>query len=629
MAWFNPFSWFRKSQGERKIVALMPSLGWMPVSWSANRHELVGHMRGWTYVATHAFAEALAEQVPQLAIVEDETSVRETLTKAWFSKRNLRADGSLDRMRQAKRVARARAKYLGRMRRKKAMAQIQEGDELVPLPATHRLCRLIRKPNPRHSWWDVGYMLAMWKRLAGGAYIYKHPGNDGKPSGLWPLPPNWLRPLGGALHGKLIDRYEVRPAFIAAAAELGIGWMLGAGGGDTIPAEQIITIGYPHPTHYLDFYSPLTAGAEWVECAEAIDASRIATFQNGAYPGVMLEIDPEMADPLPEDMDRLKAKVKAAYSGVKNRGEPVILDKGITMKPWNLTAVEMDYVASARDLRDNQLALHRTGGSIVGLAEQTTFASMIASRANYYQGMIRPNLVHLGLALTNGLCADFADEGNIVCYFDDPTPKDPAQLNADIQADSQIGAITVNEVRAERGREPYPYGGDDPCLPMGVAPMPWATGQEDDWAPPPGAQQQQRGEDPVGSLLGGDGTGEEQDQPADALSRLTDTFARGASNGKAHHNGDGAALTDPPKPLTEHDIERVVTRTLKRHLAHVGDGMATVGHQVAEELARTKDELAERMEAVEQAATRKAVTGFKIERTGDGIKATVEEGVPE
>lgn len=515
MSILNPLSWFRrrKSIGERKLVRLLHGMGWSQAAnpWASNRHELVNQYRGWNYIAIHAFAEAMAEQVPQVAWVEDEGAVKEERRKAWFSTR--------DPWKRAKRLSRVQAKYLGGQRRKRALASIQEGDELIPCPADDRMVKVLRKPNPFDTSWTFAYRLAMWFRLAGGCYIRIVPGNDGDPAELWPIPPNWLRAMGGP--GKIIDAWECRPILSGVRDENAYGWMIGAGGRETIPADEIIQIGYPHPQHIFDFYSPLEAGAAWVDCSNNIGRARVAQFQNNSYPGVVIEINPELEDPDDDEMERIKSKFKNATAGVMNRGEPIVLTQGMVVKPWSLTPVEMDFVNSDNQMRDAQLALHRTGGSIVGMAEQTTFASMLASRAHWYQGLIRPTCVFLGSIYTERLAPKFSsdDPRRRVVYFDDPTPTDAAQLNSDIQADAAIGAISPNEVRTLRGREPWPYGGDDPMAPMGTSPVPWHTGQEDDWLP---VQGQEAG---LEGLFGG-----EQEEPgtsgADTLSDLESAFGR-------------------------------------------------------------------------------------------------------
>lgn len=68
-------------------------------------------------------------------------------------------------------------------------------------------------------------------------------------------------------------------------------------------------------------------------------------------------------------------------------------------------------------------------------------------------------------------------------WWDDCVPADPAQVNSDLAEDRASFAITPGEVRALRGRKPYPNGGDDPVVqggPMGITVIPWNTGEKQD-----------------------------------------------------------------------------------------------------------------------------------------------------
>ncbi len=59
-------------------------------------------------------------------------------------------------------------------------------------------------------------------------------------------------------------------------------------------------------------------------------------------------------------------------------------------------------------------------------------------------------------------------------------PHDPQQINSDIQLDYSCAAISPNEIRALRGRKPWPYGGDNPMVqgPGGLQPLPWNKKEE-------------------------------------------------------------------------------------------------------------------------------------------------------
>lgn len=535
---------FRKSRGERELVAMLPHFSSIPVSWLANRHELVSQgMHGWTYIAINAIAESVAEMTPKVAVVKSEAQV--TAARKQFLK-GTRHNKRLRRQREQ----RFAAKFLSDIRRKKAMvSELQAGDELEPVPTDHRLVRLLNKPNPRDNWWTFAYRLIFFIRSAGGAYIRVVPGNDGQPAELWVIPPQWVRPIMG--DGKLIESYEIRASL--GGGDMSAGWLMAGVGKVTWPASEVIQLGYPHPFSLTDFLSPLTAGDAWVDIGVSIDRSRVARFQNGSFPGIVIEIDKDISNPDQATIDRLKADISAKYASVRRTGEPVILGAGISMVSVDKTPVEMDWVNSANQNADWLMALHKTGKSVVGMAENTTFASMAASRANFFQTAIRSPLKLISATLSADLCPRFNEDG-LTLYFEDPTPADPTQRLTELNAQFDRGIITPNEYRTEIGLEPFAHGGDDPMVPMGLSPMGLQSGFEAEELPISAAEAAGNASE------GGEDTAAPEGEPA-----TPDGFGLGMAGKSVTRNSFNRfkalpVVPDEPPPVTKKHIDTVGKR---------------------------------------------------------------------
>jgi phage portal protein BeeE len=485
MGLWNSFKslFVRKTPGERRFVSLLQGFGWQGAqTWAQNRGELPLHWKGWHYIAGSAIAEIVADARPQVAFVRKKQEVEGELHKAWFSTR--------DEWKRAKRLSKIKSKYVHRKTLTKALTNIQAGDQLEPAPTDHRLVRLLNNPNTPDIGWTFRYKLAMYLRIHGGCYIWKIRGEDNLPTELWILPPHWVRAIPSK--AQLVAEYEISPSAGFLLGEHGVVWFEGSGGKQKLKADDVIQLGYPHPTHYTDFYSPIVAGAHWTDSAENIERSRTAQFANGAFPGIILELDKEASDPTQDQIDRIRTQFEEVYKGVKHTGKAMILAPGLKAIPTSISPTEMSYTDGADQLRNNLLAIHKIGSSLVGLSEQTTFASMVASRAQAYQGAIKPLLSMVGEFLTERLAKEF-DE-SLTVYWEDPTPTDPSQKLQENKELAGMGARTVNEVRTEYGDEPYPFGGDDPMLPMGSSPVGWATGEQPE--PMPGQEQPGMGGEP-------------------------------------------------------------------------------------------------------------------------------------
>lgn len=527
----------RKSAGERKLVSLLP--GWNIMgrtgSWSANRHELVGHFKGWNYISIRTIAETGADMPPSVAMVETAGDAEKARQKAWFSTR--------DPFLRAKRMAKLQAKYLRKDVRRKALVNAAQDDELIPVDNDHRLMRLLLKPNNVDKfWWTFSYRMFMYLELAGGFYLWAVPGGDGLPAELWCLPPNWVYPVTEN-QSQFISHYEMRPVAGYSWTEGGApGWIGGGIGGDKgrVPADQIVQVGYPNPVHYLDFYSPISAVAEWIDAAENMDRSRVAVFQNASFPGVIITMTDEVDHPDQPTIDRLKADIKNKYAGVLKSGEPIILAPGMEMQPVTRTNLEMDYVNSFEQSRKSLMAVHKVGAGKIGMSEATTLASMVAEDIGFHKTTMRPKFSLLGQALTAGIASKF--DPRLRIYWPDPTPDDPAQVNADIEADYRCQAITPNEIRRKRGREAYANGGDDPMASMGISPLPFQTGMEAEDAIIPVLEQQ--GQDAAKEQQQGGGG-------MPGMPGLPGMNGQPSMNGNGNPIGNGNGHPTTEKPLAD------------------------------------------------------------------------------
>lgn len=505
--------------------------------WTGNRYELAGHFKGWTYCAVHALATEIAGLQPQVARVVDQTEQEEEVKKSLRVLKSLRGTERQWYTQQLRKKSIQR-----RLMKTKTLAHIQQGDELEPAPNQHPLVKLLKNPNGPDVAWSFFYKVIMFLRLTGSSYIYAIPDRMGRVAELWPIPSHWVHERRGS--DRLVECYEIRPASAVMPEQqtfLG-GWYPGFSGRGIIEPKDMIKIAYPSPLSLTDGFAPLQAIGTWVDVSENIDKTRVSIFANHMLPGVVIEIDKEIQNPDVPTIERIQTVFAEKYAAVKNSRKPVVLAPGLRLVPAP-TNEELEYHASADQARDNILAGHRTGQSMVGLSENTTYASMVASRANYYQGAVKPEVTFLGQVLTEKLAKRYGDEWCI--YWPDPVPDDP-DLNLRKQDQGlRTGTLTVNEARADDGREPYEFGGDDPTLPMGTQTVPWATGEPDEfmqpqqgWMPGEDSEDGQPTEDDLAALLGGDGPDGEQPEPSGIETPLA--------------GGDGAEESEGiPSPLAK------------------------------------------------------------------------------
>ena len=113
----------------------------------------------------------------------------------------------------------------------------------------HPLRRLIARPNPFMDEYDFWYSVVVYQKLAGGAYFEKERDRAGRTVRLWPLRPDWLKPVRS--QSLFISGYEYAvpgqsPVTMRAEDQTVIGYAIGWG--TTISDEP---------------YVPQVTGANW------------------------------------------------------------------------------------------------------------------------------------------------------------------------------------------------------------------------------------------------------------------------------------------------------------------------------------------------------------------------------
>lgn len=521
------------SPGAKFFGQLLQGFGWFgtgPGGWSQDRTLQVQQFRGWVYCAVRAIAEEIAGQPIQVAYRRDPEQAQED-----------RADGKAGR-------------YIPKWSRvrTKALARLQSHEELELVPHTHPLRRLLDNPNPPDTHESFWQKLEINIELTGNGYIWALPNQLGYPMELWPRPSHWVWPAPRTPEqieaGVLVSGYEIRPYGVRA------------GSGVVIPAEEIIHIALPHALTPLDGFSPLAAGAPWIDTLNAIDSSRYSAMKQGIWPGLIITLLADVMDPDQPTLDRINERFAQKYQGHDRMGRPLILGPGMDIKQATRPPAEMDFVGGSDQLRDWVLSLFRVPKAVLGITAEVNKASMEAASANFARWCVKPRLRLIDGILTEKLARRF-DE-NLVVFHEDPTPDDPTQLNADLTLDLQYGVRTYNEVRAVRGLEPYPHGGDDPLVPTTLAVVPYGTGDAGASAGGPGGldaldalfaqlrrptggadegsgEEEGQGDgDSSGDSSGtdaGDGANEGDDKTRDRLRRRGTTLPEPSRNGHGGH----------------------------------------------------------------------------------------------
>lgn len=310
-----------------------------------------------------------------------------------------------------------------------------EADQL-PLPHTHPLVRLLERPNPWLTPWELWYLTMAYLELTGNCFWYvAADGPDAAPRELWVIPTPWVRVIP--------DPREFVAGYEVVVTGLPI---------ERFRPDEIVHLRYPNPLDPHYGLSPLQANALTVDAHNELLKSRYQTFVAGPRPGVVLQTDQTLTD---QTVQRLEARLEERFAGRQNWHRPMVLEQGLSASPWTLTPAEMDYLSSARMTRDEILAVFRVPPPVTGVMENVGLGGQIwdGARVMFCEGTVQPKLELLAQTLTRTLARRFGPDIGIA--FPDCSPRLAEQRRKEDELDARLGLRTVNEIRRSRGLLPF------------------------------------------------------------------------------------------------------------------------------------------------------------------------------
>lgn len=241
-------------------------------------------------------------------------------------------------------------------------------DRTSPLP------RLILKPNPTMTMYDLIFALVGDKKLYDRAYWWLVETSDGGRQ-IWRIPPNWITPVAA-------DAFQVKEYNVVnfRGAEI------------RVPASEILAFSGYHPNDPLAVSPSVDALRDTLN--EQIQASlyRHQVWKNGGRVSAVLE-RPLGAKWSTGARDAFRDDWYAKWTGRGDKaGGTPILEDGMTLKRIDFSAQEQQFVEAAKLAMVTVAGVFHVNPTMVGVLDNANYSNVKEFRKALYAETLGPDL---------------------------------------------------------------------------------------------------------------------------------------------------------------------------------------------------------------------------------------------
>ncbi len=302
-----------------------------------------------------------------------------------------------------------------------AFVRTDTGERLDP---AHPLPALLAEVNPFDTAVSLWTRTMIHLELTGNAYWYAPANALGRVAALWLLPSQHMRVVP--------DRARFVGAYLFRAT--GVEGRFGPGG--------VIHLKYPGPESAYYGKGPLQAAAGSVDSHEAMKTAERRSFANGAFPGLAVQTGEKLSADVRK---RLEEALRRGFGGPDRAGRALILEQGLSVRPFTFSPREMDFLESSRMTRDEILAVFGVPAAVAGISEDVNRASAEAMERIFYRNTVAPKLALLAQQIQQDLLGAYP--ARLRCEFAPGLPDDRRERRQDAVAAFDRGALSRDELR--------------------------------------------------------------------------------------------------------------------------------------------------------------------------------------
>lgn len=308
----------------------------------------------------------------------------------------------------------------------------------------HPLLTLLQQVNPMLNQLDLWMLTETNMGLTGNAYWWLRENKMGEPYQIWVWSSDRMR----IVLGDDLDNF-IR-AYVYTGGEHDVAF----------DPASILHHKYPNPSSPAIGLSPVMALSDSIQINTDIYRYERAQFRNMARPDGVLEMPESLGD---DEFVRLKTEWNQAYRGAEKSGKVAILEGGVTYKAISVSPREMNHLEGRRMTREEISDGYGIPMSLLS-PEKSNRANATVAYAQYMRDTIDPKLKLYEEKINEMLLPAFGEGEELFVAFDNCVPEDKDFQLKESLLSTKAGYKTWNEVRQERGMEPYEGFGDIPVV---------------------------------------------------------------------------------------------------------------------------------------------------------------------
>jgi HK97 family phage portal protein len=306
----------------------------------------------------------------------------------------------------------------------------------------HPLLDLLNRPNPDMTMFDFVGAVLIHLDLAGCSYWEKVRSRAGRVVQLWPLRPDWVKPIQGKAG---IERYEYHVPGLKPIP---------------LPVRDVLAFRLYDPMDQYAGLSPVTVAARVGNVDNSATDFIKNTFEQGGMPFGVLTSKNRLHD---SDITRIRAGWRERYGGYKNWQEPAVLDSDATYQRTGMTMQELGFEVLDARSEARICAVLKVPPILVGAKiglDRSTYSNYEEARRAFWQDGLMPQYKRIEDELQSDLAEEYGGDIDIDWDLTEvPALQQAKDLEwARAKEQIQLGAITVNEWRQTEGLKKFSEG---------------------------------------------------------------------------------------------------------------------------------------------------------------------------